>query len=534
MKLHNPLAPQALQHSSGSTPLEIGIGREYVASYDDSTVDEFAREDGQAAAHNPEVWDENTHPHFMDSLVEAAITMRALVGRVFRTGAQDTFGRIEKALPKFLIAEKNAIHELNQWGSAVRERISLQHEILRKDLSLPQLRDFSMLVGGLVALYFGELGLVAVGYQMLGLSDAPWVPGLAFTDDLHLASLATVVSIVFLAHGAGSALKANAHKLERRRDETNPDEREQLPKPSLFSWIFISATSMGAIIALIGVSTIRIEYLLTLGVPAQAWPFMVIQIALLCAGVYLSFHFSNPYAKRWFQTVAMEKLRTRGKDAQLEHFTGLAGTMNTDVELVNTQLAEAGHHVRANDADTNRQIALVARADRLSQPEPVTVALMPDELPAPEALSDHRLAKTLIGVTDLPEYVKVSVGTVAKHHGAIVAGIASLEERIEKLRTAKLLAKDEAAMAADEAEATPPAVGDVVEPTLEDELAAFAEATKADSPRIVTETPPPAVVKPEVGDMDAETDDPGPHVIDAEIVDPPSVENETEGVSSWR
>jgi hypothetical protein len=104
-------------------------------------------------------------------------------------------------------------------------------------------------------------------------------------------------------------------------------------------------------------------------------------------------------------------------DAACERHAALVATLNALVGDLESLMATAGHHVHVSAADAIRQGLLYARRIQLSQPEPVTERLLPDELPRPEVPGNEALLAFMLGVTALPDRARMTTAAVTAHRG---------------------------------------------------------------------------------------------------------------------
>jgi len=420
-------------------PLQVAPDREYPSGYSDTEVERAAAEDGNAAVHDPALWGENAQPRFLDVLNEGHATGRELIGHTFRSDTQQVVGRIETGVPQALSREQKALEAIDGQRSAERDELVLRYTIIRAGLPLPNPRAVWQLTASLLLLFVGDWAIVTVAFQVLGLSDRPWVPGVGFTDELHLAALTSVMLLVFLAHAAGDKLRRMAQAYERRRTAASAEARQALPRPSLFDALIFVVAVTTATLALWGLSAVRVAYLATQGIPSQAAPFLALQVGVLVAAVYLSYRHAHPHAEEWSQQRrATHRARIRTEEC-IGTLDEQVGQVNTDVDQLDTLLAQAGHHVRADAANARRQGPLYVRRALLAQPEPTTSTLFPRQLPAPAELEDTELARMLIGVGSLPQFTKLDTAKVTARREEVRRELRQLEDQLRQASVQPLL-----------------------------------------------------------------------------------------------
>lgn len=432
------------------TPSGAGLaksaGRDYPGGYPDEAVDILATEDGTAAVHNSDNWGDNTHPVVFDMLDEGHGTQRALIAHELREVLQQTFARIETKLPALASAVTDAKDASNKWLAAQVDSLELAQRLHTLGLDRPDPRALAKSLILLAALFVGDWALISVSFQILGLSDTPWVPPFAMTDDLHLAALASVAALVILAHGVGARLRAIEHAFTQRHRTKDAAARSALPGVSWFDILILGVFLALAVTVVVGVGAIRIDYLAAQGVPVQGAPFIGIQLAVLGAAVALTFHYTHPLARKVQEVDKKEKSTAVAYTGCSESVIGLAGAINTDVDLVGTLQAQAGHHTHADRANAQRQQRAYQRRTILSQPEMTTTRLFPAALPVIADLSDADLLRVLVGIQALPEFTKASTAEMVEHHEKSVAAVRTLADRFAQARLADLLPEEQASV----------------------------------------------------------------------------------------
>ena len=432
----------ALSSNAGIPGAGPGLGaqaeRDYVGGYNDDVVEEMAREDGEASVHSS-AWGENVRPHSLEVINHAHDAQVHLVGHDLRAQVQDVVARLRHGLPAHAVARNTATQAVDSWKLAQMRLHVLTHRILSAGMALPVRRDFWKSLGILAVLFLGEWGLIAVGYQLLGLSDHALIPGVQFSDDLHLAALATVTLLVLLAHGAGVKLRRVEHDFEARRQARARGDGDSVPGPSILDIALMVAFLGVALAALVGVGIVRIDYLATAGIAAQAGPFLAIQIGILVAALFSAYHFTHPYERQWHAQETEASRTAAALDGSLDALVNLTGSVNADVALVDALVAQAGHHVEVDEANARRQVSLYARGEILAQPEIISERLLPEPLPAPNQLDGEDLLETLIGVTPRPYTLEVAMDDVVAHHEAAIREVRELAERLNEIETERAL-----------------------------------------------------------------------------------------------
>jgi hypothetical protein len=410
--------------------LNVGNGRNYPGGYPDPEVEDFAIEDGNAAVHNPAIFGENTAPRVIEIINHAHDTDAGLIAHDYRGCVQPVAEKLEIALPEAKSAEQDVLDGLERERQTREKRIRLRHKIEADGLHVLHTFAFAWLVLAMAGLFFGDLPIISLGFQVLGLSDKPIIPGVAFSDELHLAALASVTALLILAHIAGHKLRLVVHDLERRRKATTDEVKLELPRPSRMAMGIGVGCVLSALFLLDGVSAIRVDYLRQRGIAAQSAAFIAIQIGVLSAALLLSYLHAHPYKREWADITREDKKVTAQARAKEQTHVSLVGKVNGLIDLLDTVEAQAGHHVGVSASDARRQGQLYPRRVTLSQPEPTIERLFPETLPEPTVRVSEDLAKFLIGVAPLPKFERLDTSAVLKQREEIRVELRILENEL--------------------------------------------------------------------------------------------------------
>jgi hypothetical protein len=411
--------------------LSVGPGREYPGGYHDKDIEAFAFEDGQASVHNPSRFGENTFQHSFDLLNGGHGNNAGMIAHQYRDGVQRTVDDLEAAVPKARSAEQAANAALENRRRAEVSKLRLRHRIEMEGLELPSLRSLVCMVAGIALLFFGEAGLVSASFQIFGLADRPAIPGVGLTDDLHITAYASVTALLVLAHVDGHSLRLIAHDIEQRRLATNAEARAKLPGFSRFHLALIAASLVMAVLALDALSSVRVDYLRTQGQHVESLPFLLIQMGIFVAAALLVYMHTQPHGRRWVKHLRSTNRAEKAWKAEETAFNGLVGSVNAKIDLLDTLLAQAGHHVGISASDARRQASLYARRAILSQPEPVVGKVFPVELPTPVG---DRLKQFLIGIAAVPAFEKLTTDALVKRQDEIGAELRELDETLSTIR----------------------------------------------------------------------------------------------------
>lgn len=407
----------------------------YNTGITEGDVESKAHEDGQAGSLDPANVGENSHPHAADHLVEGHEAAVSTIGHDMRDDVQIIDAQLNVTTERINESEAAALLAIDTHTSASRHALVQNQRMRAAGVSPPGRFRTIKYIGLLLLLFFGELALVAVAFQVMGLPDKPWIPGLVFTDDLHLAGLSVVLGLVVLAHTVGHHARSIAYALEvRRRAGSSRDEH---PKPAAFDYLWTGLTLLAAIGGTIALSAIRASYLQTIGSEPHQIAFTVVQLLLLAAAVGLGFAHANPELDQWND---IEKKLTEAvveRDNAVSKNAEIVGEHNSLLDLRLATVAKAGHHVGANAANVRGQTSAYKRRYILDQHEPVREKLFADHL-TPSTYKDGELLARLVGITTLPEFSKGSTKKVLDGLTAEREELAALQARIDQIAIRKL------------------------------------------------------------------------------------------------
>jgi hypothetical protein len=409
--------------------LTIGSSRDYPAGYSDDVIEEMAAEDGHSQVHVPSLWGDNTEPGTIHVIAAAHGSQQQLIAHSAREKTQTIAVAIEAGLQKFPSAIAVATRATDRWVAAEIARLALSERLRALHLSRPDRWAPLKTTIWLIALFCGDEALIAVAYQVLGLSDRPWVPGWGITDDLHLAALASVIGLVILADLAGARLHDLEIDAEVRRRIPDEKLRAELPKPSRFVVGMVVSVAAAAVLVVLGVGIIRIQYLVDIGSSASAVPFLMIQLGIFCAAVAVGYRYHHPLARQVRAVESGADQKARELNAAVSAADILGGEVNADIDAYDTTIAQAGQHILADLGNVERGVWLAVRRTILAQPEATVERMFPAELPLPTTPSSSDLLETLTGVKPFLTFVKVSTQTLHEH-------LAKAQTRLRELEAA--------------------------------------------------------------------------------------------------
>lgn len=484
-------------------------GGTYNTGISEADVESKAHEDGQAGSLDQANVGVNSHVHAADHLVEGHEAAASTIGHDMRDDVQVVDAELDHLGEHVDQTAADALESIDNHKSAARHALVQDEKMRASDTTLPSSGRTSKYIALLLLLFFGELALVAVAFQVMGLADKPWVPGLVFTDDLHLAALSIVVGLVILAHLVGHHARRLEHALQTRR-HAGPKGNGH-PKPALSDYLCVGVGLVVAIAGTIALSAIRASYLRAIGAEAHQAAFTVVQLVLFAAAVALAFAHANPEVDRYNQVQKTLADATTERDAKVDAHVKIVGKHNSLIDLRVATLAMAGHHVDANAANVRGQISAYKRRYILDQHEPVREQLFAEHL-TPTEYEDGELLKRLTGIAPLPVFTKGATKAVFDALAAERAELSTLQARIDQLAIDKLDLPDVSDTFLGQYDANPP------EDTDNDN-----EASENDTATPATDAATPEVENEAGSDADAEETtpaQPGPSETDAEEVEP--------------
>lgn len=417
------------------TAMSTHRGNAYNTGISEADVENKAHEDGQAGSLDPANVGMNSHVHAADHLVAGQEAATSTIGHDVRDAIQVVDAELDLLGEQVDQTQAEAQESINDHTSAARQALVQDAKMRATNTTPPSRNRTAKYIALLLTLFFGELALVAVAFQVMGLADKPWVPGLVFTDDLHLAALSIVVGLVVLAHLVGHHTRRLEHALETRRHAGQ--QRDEHPKPAIADYLCVAVGLAFAVAGTVALSGIRASYLQAIGAEPHQLAFTVVQLVLFAAAVALAFAFANPEFDHYNQVQKTLAATTIERDTKVAAHVATVGKHNGLIDLRLATLAMAGHHVDANAANVLGQISAYKRRYILDQNEPVREPLF-NEHRAPTVYKDGEMLKRLTGVTPLPTFAKCTTETVFAALSTERDELSTLRARIDQLAINKL------------------------------------------------------------------------------------------------
>lgn len=409
----------------------------YNTGIPEQVVEQKAADDGKGAILDPNtVGTPNSHPHAADHLTEGHDAATGVIGHDLRRAVQAVDEYLARLQEYVKGTEAEALKAISEHLSAMKIWLVQHHRMIAAGLPFPSRKDTVLQGLRLVLLFMGDWSLIALGFQILGLSDRPMIPFIGVTDDLHLAALSSVAAIVFLGDFTGYHLRRIEHALEVRR-QAGRENRDKFPKPAAFDFIWTFACFAGALAGVFSLSAIRAEYLRQMGVDASYWPFLGIQFIILAAAIGLGFAYANPEAKRWRSVDAAKNAAESKRSATVTEHVEVAANHNAHVDLRASLKAQAGHHVDTDAANVRGQHAAYKRGYIKAQLEPVQESLFAEHK-VPTVYDGTELLDRLTGITPFPDFAKVGTNKVMAADSKALREIATLRARIDQIEIYKL------------------------------------------------------------------------------------------------
>lgn len=408
----------------------------YNTGISEQDIENKAIEDGQTGILDPAAVGVNSHPHAIDALVHGHDAATGVIGFDTRDELQAVDALLEKELLNFESAEAAALKANSNYESAERQRILQSRRMRVTGLPIPSKKAGVILIAAMIGLFVGDWGLITLGYQILGLSDHPWIPGIAFTDDLHLAAFSSVFALVVLGEAVGERLRLIEYAFENRR-QADVAERERLPKPAVFDVFWLTVCLLGALAGLAALSYIRSEYLKALGTDTGGLAFFGIQLTILLAAIALGFAYANPEAKRWRSIDKTANAAEKEQTTTTDTYTASGSRINALIDEHDATVAKSGHHIGTNAANVGVQTSAYKRRYLLSQPEPAQESLF-GEHKVPKQYSDEELLAQVTGIRPIAAFSKVSTTKVMDARETTRINLDKLRARIDQFEINKL------------------------------------------------------------------------------------------------
>jgi hypothetical protein len=408
----------------------------YNTGISEQAVEQKATEDGEAGSLDPLHVGKNSHPHAVDHLVEGHEAAVGVIGYDLRETVQSRDELLNRELEEVNRTEAEALEAIDEHTSALRQLLVQSQKMRAARLPAPGPRSFLRLLLLLLLLFVGDWGLLALGFQIMGLSDRPWIPGVAFTDDLHFAALSAVVALIFLGHIVGGHVRRIEHAFEVRR-QAGERNRDNFPKPAIFDYVWTVVTFATAVGGMIALSSIRAEYLTAIGVDANSSAFVGVQFLILTAAIGISFAHANPESAMWRSVEQGLNAATVKRDQAVGNHTTAVGDLNYMVDRRLADIAQAGHHVHADAANVRGQVAAFKRRYILAQLEPAQEQLFREHLNT-TGYQDGELLERLTGVMPISEFSKAATEKVMDALASALEEISTLRAQIDQIEINKL------------------------------------------------------------------------------------------------
>lgn len=405
--------------------------REYPGGYSDADVAEIGTQDGAAGVGVTDTFGENTVAHGAGLVTAAHDAQVGMIGHELAGVLGELDRRCHAIGARFATTTARFTREVGVALDAMQHRANVAH--VRRSLGLGDPRWWAPLAlfGVLVALFLGEIGLLASALQSMGLSDTPLIPGVPLTDELHIAALAAVVSLALVAHAVGDTLKVLKTDADLRRTEIEPRVRARFAKLSRFAMVLAGVAGLCGLVAVAGMVLIRGEYLAESGSEITSGPFILIQVALLAAAVLAAYHFSDPTAHAWRDAAKKEDASIEMAEASLASLDSDAGEHNSIAQQRETEITAARHHVGVDRANAVRQSRhLYPRQVLHASPEPVAAKLFATGFPELHTMTADEIRAGLLGKAAEP----VAELNTDRWHRAWQRALAAVRAREAELR----------------------------------------------------------------------------------------------------
>ena len=408
--------------------LQTGEGRRYGSGYTDEQVEAMAREDGNARIHAKSVWGRNTQPRGIELLHNAWRAAAGLISHDFRTQVQPLNDQMQELKPDAAASEQRVLDDLDERSEAALRLERLRQKILKAGYHLPHWQAFLVLSAGFAALVAGDWDPISTAMQVLGLSIKPLISFLPYSDPLHLAALGALMSLLILSHHSGVRLREVLNEL-RQRHEKQQTFREVIGRHVELLLVVGLICLIPVLLVVMGVNTIRVDYLAQRHQTGELFPFLEIQAGVFAAGVVLAMCLAHPYLREWVDTLRLDRAAQRQMQASGAQFQELIGLFNRLLGQRDGLLAQAGHHFQVSRDDVLRQAVLYVRRVVLSQPEATEEELFTKDLPTLETKIGDDLKDHLIGISQLPVLAPLTTEKVINRQEELRGQLQSLREQ---------------------------------------------------------------------------------------------------------
>jgi hypothetical protein len=425
----------AMTSSMSTSSLATGRGETYKTGLTEEAVDRLAVEDGQAGSLDPMNVGKNSYPYVVEQLVECHEGAASVISYDLRDEVQSIDEELNYGSQRIDVTEAFALEAINEHTSALRQWLVQGQRMRASGVPNPARKALLILAALVLALFVGDWDMLAVGFQVMGLSDQPWIPHVPFTDELHFAALSSVVALVFLGHVVGSHIRRIQHSLELRRQAGL--DADEFPKPATFDYVWALGAAVLAIGGMFALSAIRAAYLAAMHTPVNFWAFTGVQLLILAAAVGIGFAHANPEATMWRSVETTLAAADARRTEAIDRHAAAVGDFNSLIDRRLAAEAKAGHHVDADGANARSAITAYKRRYILAQLEPAQEQLFTDDL-EPHVYDDGELLKRLTGVKDFPEFSKFVSETVKKALADSGKEISTLRARIDQIEIDKL------------------------------------------------------------------------------------------------
>jgi len=392
----------------------VSAGRPYGTGYSDQDIEALAAEDGAASVHDPSMWGPNAENVRVPNAINAAHAANAgLVGYDYRGRAAQLASELEHAQENARSAEQQALDDIEEDAEARQAFLELVRRVRGEGLELPHRHATRWYWLALVGFVLGDLTMISVAFQLMGLSDRLILGFIPFTSAVDIAASTSVFALLVLAHCAGGYLRGVLHDLERHRTTTDQAVRATLPKPSGVSLLLAGVLATVGAAELGGLSLVRAAFLSANHVRPEVWAFALIQTGVFVGALALSINHAHPYGRQLADVSRRASETTARMLSSCAAHARMVAFANELVHSLDAVLAQAGHHLAVSEADAIRQGQIYARRVQLSQPEPVSELLLAKSLPAPVApAGTDAVAKLLAGVVERPKFKLLSTEQV--------------------------------------------------------------------------------------------------------------------------
>lgn len=382
-------------------------GKRYEGSHDRDGVAELAGTMGGASIHDASVWGGNEGGHNLLSIllghaVESSMILHNYWGnlKVLSHTVEMRRAALKSTVDRSRFAVSAAVQAINDAMKVAKDAAAEGRDLA---VSFGWRARLPLMVW-MISFAVGDVMFMSVAMQILGLSDAAWIPGLPGTlvSQLTVATMSTVAALLGLAHFAGEAAEELHHNFKHRKDARGRSFAKANAATVATLGVCFAA---GAGALLLGISLIRGAYLHEADQPTLEVPFIAVNLGIFVAAMAVSKHYAHPYRAKAAKVLpAVDTTLASAEEAVRQARESEASYRHSVTEL-EADTAATLSHIRTDRASVFRIAHEYGPGVMVSSPEPTTekMTLEHDVAHVEITLAETILENYLAGqTTDVP------------------------------------------------------------------------------------------------------------------------------------